>query len=176
MRWSKLKQQVELRFADSVQGRVKVCSTRYRKPDSSTGRGWLEVDGVEIVNFSTMDSGRIYRCFYNEVSFPGMGEKSYATHAGPAQEDREPGNLAERGEFSRFDLHHACWDSLNLSVDDAMASENPLIRSLAYLDRRLGKRRLARIHTSTGHPMSDWFLAYRRQAESITGPSPNEKS
>jgi hypothetical protein len=58
MMWSKLKQLTEEKFADSVKNRVEIFSTRYNKPNSTAGRGWITIDGIEIVNFSTMKSGR----------------------------------------------------------------------------------------------------------------------
>lgn len=39
MMWSKLKHLTEGKFADSVKNRVEIFSTRYNKPNSSTGRG-----------------------------------------------------------------------------------------------------------------------------------------
>ena len=166
MKWSKLKQETEARFADSVQGRVRVCSTRYRKPNSSAGRGWIEIDGKEVVNFSTMDSGRIWGCVYNEVT-----NTDCKTHPSPKDEERTAGALAERGEFSRFDLHEACFEYLNLSVESALRSRNPLIVALATIDRRLGKRRLRTIGIDLGHPLPNHMLQFRLEAEQILDPS-----
>ncbi|NQT88950.1 hypothetical protein HQ560_19435, partial [bacterium] len=50
MKWSKLKSQVEGMFADSVRGRVRLHSTRYRKAHDQDGRAWITIDGREIVN------------------------------------------------------------------------------------------------------------------------------
>ncbi len=58
MQWSKLKQTIEGRFADSVRGQVAVFSTRYNKPSTSSGRAWITIDGEEVVNLSTPDAGR----------------------------------------------------------------------------------------------------------------------
>jgi len=55
MRWSKLKQLVEDRMADSLQRRVEVHSTRYY---SGEGRGWITVDKREVANFSTLGFSR----------------------------------------------------------------------------------------------------------------------
>ncbi len=52
MMWSKLKQRIEERFADSLAGRVEVLSTYYRHGGwDNDGRGWLTFDRREIANF-----------------------------------------------------------------------------------------------------------------------------
>lgn len=165
MRWTKLKQKVESRFADSVRGRVQIGSTQYRKPRSEGGRGWIRVDGEEIANFSTVDSGQIHGSVFHETS-----AQDYPKHAGPKSEDRAEGNLVERGEFSRYDLHEACFTALNLGIDDALSSHHPLIQALAVLDRRLGKRRLRADDLHLEHPLPRFLLQLRRRAEGVSTP------
>jgi hypothetical protein len=41
MQWSKLKQNIEGKLAESVKGRVKIFSTHYNKPTTISGRGWI---------------------------------------------------------------------------------------------------------------------------------------
>ena len=132
MRWSKLKHSVESRFADSVRGRVEIFSTRYNKPKSSTGRGWITIDGIEIVNFSTMKSGEIYRCVYHEAT-----PTDCVTHPAVRENERTPGALIEEGEFSRFDLHNCCFEYLNLSIEEAFDHSSPIINLLAVLDGKI---------------------------------------
>jgi hypothetical protein len=40
------------------------------------------------------------------------------------------------------DVNRGLFDFLNLSIDDAIKSDNPIIRAFATLDRRFGRRRL----------------------------------
>ena len=42
---------------------------------------------------------------------------------------------------------------INLNIDDAFSSDNPIIKSFAVLDKRLGKRRLKLINKSDLHPL-----------------------
>jgi hypothetical protein len=53
MRWSKLKQLVEDRMADSLQHRVEVHSTRYHNRWQEDSRGWFTIDKREGANFSS---------------------------------------------------------------------------------------------------------------------------
>ncbi|OQP44251.1 hypothetical protein A4H97_33400 [Niastella yeongjuensis] len=156
MMWSKLKQLTEEKFADSVRKRVEIFSTRYNKPNSSTGRGWITIDGIEVVNFSTMKSGEIYCCIYHEAT-----STNCLKHPAVKDEERTPGLLIEEGEFSRFDLHNCCFEYLNLTVEEGLAHPSPLINLLAVLDSRLGKRRLPSLAKKKHHPLVMRLLEFR---------------
>lgn len=157
MRWSKLKKRVEDSFAGSVKGRVRIYSTHYQ---CSCGRGWITVDGEELVDLSTMLTGLIYRCIYHEAT-----KTDCATHPAVPDEERRPGNLVEPGEFSRFDLHEACWEYIHSSVDDSLSSKHPLIVSLAVLNAKVGKGRLKRLAEQKLHPLTRALLEVRLNAE-----------
>ena len=159
MRWSKLRKIVEDGFADSVRGRVRVYSTRYQ---CSCGRGWITVDGKEIADLSTLLSGTKYRAFYHEAT-----KTVCAKHPAVRDEGRTPGNTVEPGEFSRFDLHEACWEYIHSSVNDALSSKNPLIVSLAVLNSKVGKTRLRRLSGRRLHPLTKALLDFRMNAEHI---------
>lgn len=103
MKWSKLKQHIEERFADVVRNRVEIFSTHYNKPKTTSGRAWITIDGTEVVNLSTLESHSLYGRYYHETT------PTYcATHPAVKEEERTADLLAEKGEFSRFDLHNCC--------------------------------------------------------------------
>jgi hypothetical protein len=157
MKWSKLKKLVEESFAQSVKGRVYLYSTRYQ---CSCGRGWITLDGKEMVDLSTMLSGLIYRCDYHEST-----KTDCARHPAVPDEARKPGNLVEPGEFSRFDLHKACWEYIHQSVDESLQSDNPLIVSIAVLNAKVGKGRLRDLAGKKLHPLTRALLEFRLKAE-----------
>ena len=95
MRWSKLKKTVEDKFADSIKGKVELWSTAYRKPNSSTGRGWITIEGKELVNFATILSWVNFGGYFHESS-----DTPYWKHPAVKNEERNEGNLIEEGEFS----------------------------------------------------------------------------
>lgn len=162
MKWSKLKQNIEDRFAESVKGRVELFSTTYRKPNSRDGRGWITIDKKEIVNFASIKSWWNFRAYYHEGT-----ATDYLTHKAVELNNRTEGNLIEEGEFSRFDLHECAWEYLNLSIEEAINHKSPLIQTIAVLDRRLGKRRLKEIDTSNLDPLVKYFLEFRIAVENI---------
>ena len=141
MRWSKLRQVTERRFADVVRGRVELRTTRYAKAHDEFGRSWITIDGREVVNMS------IY----------------YDLRGRPA--DGDPARFAA-DVFVGGDLPAAMRAFASLSVAAALASSDPLVRGLAVLDGRLGRRRLARLDPAgEPSPLVAELLAFRRSAE-----------
>ena len=165
MKWSKLKKRVEDSFAESVKGHVQIYSTHYQ---CSCGRGWITVDGEELVDLSTMLTGMIYRCIYHEAT-----NTDCVTHPAVPDDARKPGNLVEPGEFSRFDLHEACWEYIHSSVNDSLKNNNPLIVSLTVLNAKVGKGRLKKLTEQHLHPLTRALLEIRLKAEATPNNSLN---
>lgn len=155
MKWSKLKKSIEDKFADSLNGRVNLYATRYTSGSYYMVRGWITIDGKEIVNFSTPDNNNKY-CW----NTPEINERI-------PEGERTEGAAAEKGEFSRWDFMDACWEYINISIDEAIKSANPIIRSFAVLDRRLGKRRLKLIDKEVLHPLTLRLLELRLECENL---------
>lgn len=155
MKWSKLKQRIEDGFAGCIRGRVSIYATRYTSGSHFMARGWITVDGVQIVNFSTPDSMNKFG-----LMTPEINERI-------PEEQRTPGLHAEKGEFSRYDLFDACWAYLNISIADALKDENPLIQAFAMLDKRLGKRRLKNLDPEKLHPLPAGLLRFRLECENM---------
>lgn len=166
MKWSKLKQNVEGNLADSVKGKVEFFTTAYKKPDSLKGRGWITIEKEEVVNFSTYDSSNRYVFLYNETT--PDNKKRYTTHEKIKEEERQKDNLVEMGEFSRFDLHICMFESLNMSIEEILNHESPIMKVLGILDKRTGKRKLKRIKNIILEPLPKFFLEYRLKQEKMT--------
>ena len=153
MRWSKLKSRVEGFFAPSVAGREELRDPWYRSTGQMVGRGWMTLDGEEIGSFS---DAKWWKEHWRR-------RQQY----GETWEDVEIG-LHEAGLLSRNDFYEALYRYLEISLEDAMASENPIARGLAMLDGRLGKRRLRTLHLPPAeHPLVHLLLAVRCEAEGV---------
>lgn len=146
MRWTKLKSLTEEQFAPSLRGRVAIFSTRYG--DCRCGRAWITVDGEIAASFCTRAA-------------QGGARKGRASSALPAG----------HGEFTRQDAYAACWAFVHeLSIDDALVDEDPLVQALCVLDARLGKRRLRAVRWKRLHPVVRTLLRVRLGAEGIAVP------
>lgn len=144
MKWSKLKSHVEGLFADGVRGRVRLHTTHYRGGVSFINgfeyRSWITIDGQPIINMHRfLSEGDVHVCLYDPRRF-------------------------ELGLYNSWDMQGACEDYLTMSIDDAFATENTLIRAFAVLDRRAGTRRLKQLHRDEEIPLVRYLLAFRRAA------------
>src|SRR5688572_4059234 len=156
MRWSKLKQRIEENFADSVSRRVAIHSAAYGA--CTCGHAWLTLDGVVIANFCTRAYGNRYR-WHREENDVGVT---------PEQAKRYQDQFVEYGEMTRQDVYEACWAFLHdLAFDDALTSDDPLIQTLAVLDRRLGKRRYPDVEQKALHPLARKLFESRLAAERV---------
>lgn len=164
MKWSKLKALVEEKFSPSLENRISIYSTRYG--NCTCGHAWLTLDKEIIANFCTM-------AFWNRAN----GD-FYRKNDRWVSDSNIPNNVSEKqkmsygemeyGELSRQDAYLACWEFVHqLKVDEAINSEDPLIQSLATLDKRLGKKKLKCIDESTLHPLAKKLLAVRLKAEGL---------
>jgi hypothetical protein len=156
MRWSKLKQRIEANFADSVAPRIAIHSAAYGA--CTCGHAWMTLDGAVIANFCTRAYGNRFYHHRKELD------------AGVTREQvkRYADQFVEYGEINRQDVYEACWAFLHdLSFDDALTSDDPLIQSLAVLDRRLGKRRFAEMEQKALHPLARKLLQTRLAAERV---------
>lgn len=143
MRWSKLKSLVEQRFAPSLDGRVRVYSTRYG--DCTCGRAWITVDGEQVANFCTR-----------------------AVHSKTFDRSEHARRLHGHGEMTRQDAYASCWAFVHeLSIDDALNDPDPLVQALAVLDSRVGRRRLEGLEPERLHAMAQDLLRVRLQAEGV---------
>ncbi len=154
MIWSKLKKEIKSRFSKAVKDEVDFFMTEYA--GFYSGRAWITINGNEIVNFSTAKSYVHFGNPWNELT----KDSRWSRHSKVADEERN-GGLIEEGEFSRGDFTDSCYKYLTLSIQDAQKSEHPIIRLLAVLDKRTGKRKLKELEEVEVNPLVKYFLVYR---------------
>lgn len=172
MQWSKLKRNIETFFADSVKGRVGLHITRYRTMHDHDGRAWITLDGKEIINMV-----HIWKWLY-EV------DKRAALKAGEPdlrkwqnfEEYREETEkeLENESFFTQSHLGGAMHEYQSLSAEEILTSENPIIRAIGMLDRRIGVRRLKKVDVKSEHPLVVATYVFRCEAEGIV--TENERS
>ncbi|MCP3850326.1 MAG: hypothetical protein GY694_08840 [Gammaproteobacteria bacterium] len=159
MKWSKLKSEIENRFCLALNKRVAINSTAYG--NCSCGHAWVTLDKEVIANFCT-------RAFWNTRPTFDKGSEKYIQGQETNPENKKYDNqLVEYGEMSRQDIYKACWEYLHdLSIDEALESDDPLIQTLAVIDGRVGKRRVQKINTEDLHPLAKKLLEERISIES----------
>ena len=73
------------------------------------------------------------------------------------------------GQISQVEFLNAAFEFLNNSIEVSLKSENPIIRMLAVLDRRVGKRTLEEMKQiiENEHEIVVYFFKLRCEAENI---------
>ena len=162
MKWTKLKQLVEQRIAPSIRSRFAINSAAYG--DCSCGHAWITLDKKVVANFCTRAFWNIPRKF-DDSARKWVSKDPELTNGIPSPNDK---NLTNYGELSRQDAYQACWEFVHdLSIDDALSSEDPLVQSLAVIDSRVGKRKLKMINVDTLHPLACKLFEERCLAEGL---------
>ncbi len=151
MQWSKLKRRIEQGLADSVRGRVAFHVTGYRTAHDHQGRGWIVVDGEEVANMCH------WRANLEGEYRPDPVAMTDGTILQPQDGVMDP---------SVF------WDSLvsflAMPIGEALEHHNYLIRALAIVDGRVGKRRLREMEIrEKDHGLVRRFYELRLDAEGL---------
>ena len=151
-RWSKIKRGVESRFAESVAGRVTLFMTGYHAKHNEIGRWAFRVDGTEVYDVGDLTS---------------WGSNPVSVDPALSRQEGER-DLRQKGLHDRDSLLESLREYLSLDIDAAHNSPDVVIRSLAILDRRTGKKRLRTlISVPIGHPLMRRCLELRCEAENI---------
>lgn len=156
MKWSQLKKRIEATLADSVRERITFGMTSYRKCHDQLGRGWITIDGREILSMPEMDF---------DIEVYHRTREQQITYEEARRQVRSL-NL-----FGQSDLHHSLLEYLSLNIDEILSSDNALIRSLGMLDARTGKRRLLKLDNGEEHDLVRRLYLLRCDAERIVPPS-----
>lgn len=154
MKWTKLKQRIESRFVPELNGRVEVYTTCYRRAHDDEGELFVTLDGEKIY-------GAAQYTYWNERAIKCANVQTEATDPKLREQEIEDLLTAE-GVIPHWVLTKAAFDSLNQPIEDMLASVHPLIRGLAVLDTRCGRRRLAKIDADNEHPFVRRLLVLRQ--------------
>jgi len=167
MIWSKTKKALEALLADSVKGHVHFYVTRYGPGDSHTmNRGWITWDGKEVASFSNIVHWQAVMAVADALRVthqdqPGNRFRDYTAAA-------ETTVAESQAILSRDNFDDAIDRYLTLSIDEALNDADPIIRAIAMLDRRLGKRRLKEIVVDDQtHFLVKQLYTRRCEAESL---------
>ena len=136
--WSGLNQWLCESLCEELKDRITYFLTRYHKVHDSYGRAAILLDGKELVCFSWIE---MYRKEWavNEVWRQNRSQSNSGLYdAMKPQWDADC-------TYCDHDFLNAVLEFRNLSIQDALNSEDYIVRILAILDKRVGKRTLQKI-------------------------------
>lgn len=155
--WSAIRRVLEQEnICESLKGRIQYFATRYKKSHDQEGRVAIRIDGEEVFK----------SCFYD------WNNKRVQSRENITVPDRETINFTqywnlvhnETKNFAGFDQHYfyeAFYIYHNSSIDDSLASPDPVVRLFAILDKRIGRRRLQKI-LSEIEQQPEWLQVFYR--------------
>ena len=161
MQWSQVKAQLDSRLAASLKNRVRVEVTRYRRAHDAEGRWAIVVDDVQIAGIGCIPADQLEASAIEAVRME-RGEYS------PEVDSEAQARVAADASHTVPMFYGAVGQFLQMPIDDALVSADGLIRCLALMDRRVGKRRL-RDYTGLGKLIAPEaaVLRLRREAEGV---------
>lgn len=160
MQWSKRKKNVESFFSDGVKGRLELRSTHYRGSHDDEGRGYITFDKNEIWSMCTLS---FYSIEYDRIDEIAKREGIKPYEAQKIAHEQ----LAAEGKFNQYTFYDSLDEYCNNSIESSLTSENLLIRCLAMLDSRLGKRRLRKLDLSNESSKVVEFFNIRCECEQL---------
>lgn len=154
--WSGIRKRLEKDLlANSLRGRVKYFITKYTDANDDEARFSIIIDGKEMFNANVFTFWTMYnqlsKTAKDKLNTPeGQWNHMYFE---TDTEDKEINQKVEqqllnKGIFSVYYFTHALREYLNQEIRKSICSDNPLVRILAVLDRRVGKRTLERVGKS----------------------------
>lgn len=181
LQWSKTKSTLESFLCDKLKGRIKIYATVYRKFHDDPSRVWITFDKQQILSASDVTYWVKYENLYQQKKEENnlkaipynedwniMFNSEEQQELTKATEDVEE-ILINQNIFESYHLYAPFMDYGSLSIEEAMDSENIIIKAYSMFDRRLGRRRLERIEfTNRTHPLIVDFYKIRCGVEGIT--------
>ncbi|MBP1927182.1 hypothetical protein J2Z76_003055 [Sedimentibacter acidaminivorans] len=136
--WGGLNRQLCEYLCDELKERVTYFLTRYHEVHNSYGRAAIRLDGKELVCFSWIEM------YHQENDISILYEEEKESSYGEMTARMKP-KWDKDCTYCEMDFLDAVLQFRNMSIKAALQSENYIIRILAVMDRRVGKRTLMRI-------------------------------
>ena len=156
--WSGIKNKLENDYlCPALRGRIQYFVTRYHEAHDQEGRAAIRLDGEEVLRSNYYDyRDKLWNRFNLLRDEPNDYQLAYES-------------TLNDGCFDQRVFYHAFHIFDNQSIEESINSDNPLVRVLALLDRRLGKRRLLTMKEKMEQelPWVRAFYTIRMQAEGL---------
>lgn len=149
--WSNLKKQMNDLLCDSLKGKISYFYTSYHKVHNAYGRATINYEKKEMVAFSWVEmygqERDVSECYRKgeTVSFEKMEKETWMPEC----------KLCEADFINSLTIY------LKTDIASALHSDNYILRVLAFMDRRVGKRTLIKIKDEV-EELPDWVQQFYR--------------
>ena len=140
MQWSKLRSRIKERVCPELRDRIDFHVTRYREATFNGIEAWVTCDGNKIFG-----AGNYHRSVPGNVEWRLRKKESMTVAEAEMLRMEIIEMLNERELHDTGELVGAMRSFLDMPVSDALQSDDPFIKALAIIDRRVGNRTLAKL-------------------------------
>ena len=181
MKWSQHRKRIRESICPELKKRIDFHVTCYRDAHDGVGEAWITVDRKKVLGAGFYKWWKAFRKAQTETQekstdsggcIASMRGSHFETFLPETEQAVLNQEVYETGYFLK-----ATKDYLNMSLEEALQSSNHLIRALAMVDRRLGKRRFGRIKIAPDDPaIVKLFYALRQEVmnKDIQPPHPTD--
>ncbi|SES18871.1 hypothetical protein SAMN04487944_12285 [Gracilibacillus ureilyticus] len=180
MQWSKTKSILESFLCEKLKGRIKIYATVYRKFHDGPSKVWITFDNKEILSASDVTYAVKHEKMYQQMkqdrklkSIPYNKDWDVMFNSEERKEQVKASDDTEeiminQNIFASYHLYAPFMEYGLLSIEEAINSENIIIKAYSMMDRRLGKRRLEKlIFDKDTHPLIVDFYNIRCESEGM---------
>jgi len=164
MQWSQLKIQLKDRIAASVAGMIDFHQTRYRHSHDQEGEFWITLGKEQIFSAGSLS-------YLSTLSDVVASHRANGATVAQAYQQAWP-DMDTQGLMLLEAINKDLFSSLGMTVEEMREHRNPVVRALAIVDTRYGRRRLAAFDPATEHSLVRRFFHLRCEAERIRRPAP----
>lgn len=159
--WSGIRKKLETEYlAQSLRGHIQYYATSYRQSHDQEGRAAIRYDGKEIIK----------GCYWNNWVKAHLFPKDEKYERRIRVENAYMDDTALRlGVFDQRSFYRAFEEFGNQSIEKSLESDDLIVRIMAVLDRRVGKRRLLLMKEKMENEPETFreFYAIRMKAEGL---------
>ena len=159
--WSGIRKKLETEYlARSLRGHIQYYATSYRQSPDQEGRAAIRYDGKEIIK----------GCYWNNWVKAHLFPKDEKYERRIRVENAYMDDTALRlGVFDQRSFYRAFEEFDNQSIEKSLKSDDLIVRIMAVLDRRVGKRRLLLMKEKMENEPETFreFYAIRMKAEGL---------
>lgn len=159
MQWSKLKRQVKDRIAKSLAGAIEINQTRYRHSHDQEGEFWITYGKERIFSAGSLTYLSTLGQVVSDNRANGAPLADAYKQAWPV--------LESKGIMLLEEINKDLFCSLSQTVEEMLEHRNPVIRGLAIIDARYGKRRLELFDPVGEHPLVQSLYRLRCETEGV---------
>lgn len=174
--WSRTRKILEEEMlCDSLKGRVQYFLTHYHGAPDQYGRFCIRVDGKEYVHASpynerySFEEEKKIKAEQHTPRREWTGRRFLYDEENRIIEDQVAAQMIHENKMEIYHVTTAIEEYLQSDIQTSLASSNEMVRLLAVLDRRVGKRTLEKLKDEVDK-QPEWlkkFYLLRLEAEGI---------